>query len=774
MGRPKTFLNWIFSKNKKPYYIDTNGIVLEGDVNTHLKPDGQPAHLQAAPIGWKGTEVKYGRNTTYWGIFRDFTNTLSFGLDGAKIIRNLIWTGGFEAVAYFALHKKDLYLWPLTYKPWYIGEIDLSKFKQNKDSVEVTVLDGGVAKWLKAFENTTFELPIAADPQRKTLFLDGFPFVNKLEYTIYDGQQFNGANESQIGAGLVVQEGTTQGVIAQDELYDQFGIVIPGNENWLFESVTKSVIFNPSGQLSVDMGASRSFPLFIRKLKIVNGVSVASTYYPFSTGILAAGLQTVDFSLSIPVNPGERLYLVGQGIIGSPGIVFTIKTGIIKASYEVTFAATFCYGLTPKRVFELLTEKITQGKFYCSSKFLDSITDILYTSGPSLRNFTDNTTVIKISFTDFFKSLKGLDFVNKNGVGLSVEADKLVIEDLLHYFQSPVIMDLGEVNNMVIETAQDLIYNTIKVGYANQTYDKVNGLDEVNVTQQYTTDVLKVVKELDLIDPVRTDATGIEITRLDLYKKDSTDSKSDNDTFKINVTKGGTIIYHYGLFTVTVNNAIRFASPQLQLLNVGDSFQLTGTAIDGTYTVALTTYTVDGIIIIVDQVLVNGNYSGTISYVSATTYIPKRLTYSSISGIMQPAKKYNIELSSKTMLLNQSSFVHSFLENDGGKIHFQSGEKNSEMSRTYLSGETITEKADITVGNLTPKLFLPYYVSIDVEVPLTFRQLMDTNPYGQISWTYKGLKMYGYLFDGSIRPATNEHLKFKVLLSPNNDLTKLI
>ena len=52
----KTFISWLFNKDKKPLYVD--GIIREADKDTFLKPDGQPAHLQYSPDGWRDVLVK--------------------------------------------------------------------------------------------------------------------------------------------------------------------------------------------------------------------------------------------------------------------------------------------------------------------------------------------------------------------------------------------------------------------------------------------------------------------------------------------------------------------------------------------------------------------------------------------------------------------------------------------------------------------------------------------------------------------------------------------
>ena len=124
----KSFIFWLFNKDKKPLYFDK--IVRES--NGILKPDGQPAHLEYAPDGWKDILVKYGRNIKYLGLFRDFTVPMNFKRDGARIVKDAMWKLGMEAVIYLGVSKLNRKVYPPKYEPWYSGELDFSKTREFK------------------------------------------------------------------------------------------------------------------------------------------------------------------------------------------------------------------------------------------------------------------------------------------------------------------------------------------------------------------------------------------------------------------------------------------------------------------------------------------------------------------------------------------------------------------------------------------------------------------------------------------------------------------
>lgn len=91
--------------------------------------------------------------------------------------------------------------------------------------------------------------------------------------------------------------------------------------------------------------------------------------------------------------------------------------------------------------------------------------------------------------------------------------------------------------NVEISVAKDLIFNSIKAGYPNQTYDEINGKEEINSQQNYVIDSVGIVRELDIMSTYRADAYGIEFLRINLDGKSTTDSDSDNDVFFVYVER---------------------------------------------------------------------------------------------------------------------------------------------------------------------------------------------------------------------------------------------
>ena len=155
-----------------------------------------------------------------------------------------------------------------------------------------------------------------------------------------------------------------------------------------------------------------------------------------------------------------------------------------------------------------------------------------------------------------------------------------------------------------------------------------------------------------------------------------------------------------------------------------------------------------------------------------TYYNLKRETYTSISGLPDPDTTFNIRFSPKTLMFtHQRGFDSVFYGFENADLEFQTTEKNASLTRT-IGGTTIDEDSDFTItGN---PYFLPFYMEFDTQVPIDLATILgvDQNRCFQFEW--KGYTWEGFLIKAGIAPNDNKAQAFKVLLTPNNDLTKLI
>lgn len=535
----------IFDSEKKPLYLDANGNIQQGNAETLLQQDGvTPARLVHSPDGWKGTMIKYYRNINKWGLFRDMTVPMRFTADGAAILKYYMWYYGSEATLYLAVSRLDLLSHPDRYKKMYVSEINMSKFKQSRGGVLVEAMEGGMSKYLKAYENTKYEIPID-DSEAFYMRMDGVIFEYSRTYTIVDGQQAIDTDTYFMGVVETAKEGNTGGVQFKDINF-QSSSVYPNDQYVMRSSVARNARI--VGSITVQYHQDITI---IARAEVNDGATAGGTV---QTNLLnRAGttdeVHTENFDVTVSVPAGHRLHL--RHTMFNPvntGLHYTVLSGEIRIEYEYRKEETNVKCISAFRLLQLLVDKITDGKYTCSSDWLSTDTSIAITCGDALRGISGS--IIKTSFNDFFKAM------NRWGAGMAISNDVLIIEKLGSFFGSTVSIELGEISYLEVTVAEDLMFNSIKTGYEKQDYVDVNGRYEFNQGQEWTTPKKKDVKMHDLLSPYRADPVGIELTRINFENKTTTDSTGDNDTFMLHkvgtasgtVDVGGTIYQLYDLY----------------------------------------------------------------------------------------------------------------------------------------------------------------------------------------------------------------------------------
>ncbi len=763
----KTFLEYIFSENNRPLYVNEFGVVQEGDASTFLKPDGQPAYLKFSPQGWRDTLIKYGRNTKYWGVFRDFTVPMKFVGDGATIMRYLMWTHGLEYTSNLGILRLNRLAVPYHYEKYYLSELNLAKYKENLTGVTCEALEGGLLKYLKANENTTYEFKIQDDPFHVNAELDGREFDYNRVFEAVPDQEIRGTNNFYLGMVETSREGNVPDVQFQDIL-PQVGAVYP-NDAWVMSTDRGrdvrivgdvTIYFNksvtPILRIETNDGTTGGFPQY--NLVAGGGAQPAGSTKTY----------TFDITITLPANTKINVKVFG----GSPTDAttqFTVKSSKMTFDYVYRFVTSYAAGFYPDRLLELIVRKMTDGKYGAASTWLSGKRDLIITSGDALRRIPG--AVIKTSLAEFFQSMRTLpkDEAGESA-GLAVEDNVLRMERLGYFFREDLIIDLGEVKDPELSIAEDLLGNVVNVGQKPNEYTDVNGREEVNQGQQWTMPITKVIKEIDMVSPYRKDPLGIELLRINFEQKKTTDSSSDNDTFLLNTQAVSSTVEASLYFTAGTGMV---APAWLNIVPTG-VMRFTGTVSNnGDKTVATVTPQGDTqLVTFTTAVVSEAAVVATIDFLTNPVYKLNRPAYTVITGVSHPDSMFNVELSPKRSLLGSASLLHSMLPLlDTKVIKMASADKNRELY-TELAGVVVDEDADIVVADLTPAIFKPVFIGFTTEVPQTVLASIKLNPYGRVRFKVEGEVFHGFLFDGGIKPATHEAQKWQLLSVPENDFSK--
>jgi hypothetical protein len=482
-----------------------------------------PTPLPHTPDGWQEKSIKYSRSTHYLSQFRSFTTPLKYVKEAAYMVRDQLYRFGTERKLYQVIHRLDKSFgggW--LHKFFYKGELDLSQAEDSDTDISVNIMEGDLIKLFKAYETTEFEIDIdVADAV--TVKMDGHYLNEKHNFLIPAIDQ---SATHLFFTSFLNKEGTAFGVTS----YTVNG-GIPGNiadSKDYFFTVTQDIAgMHLTGHVKfICAGAPTHYQLMLR-------TNTGRNLIIWESDVTVGQTYTIDFDYVFDAFAGERFFLEGV----TPNALFFI------AQYEETqfaltfksrYKTTYVKGLRPAYVAQKLLDKITGGGYaFTSTHLTTEWENLLITSGDAIRGISGAK--LKISWSDFYDSYN----VPAN-LCSGIRNQVLFIEKKADAFQPTIQQAMGEVTDLVVSTAKDFQYNVVKVGYPNTDTEDVNGKDEFNVTQTYTSPITRVNKVLELISKVIASMYEIEIARISLDGKTTTDDNNDSKAFFLHVEKTAT------------------------------------------------------------------------------------------------------------------------------------------------------------------------------------------------------------------------------------------
>jgi len=158
----------------------------------------------------------------------------------------------------------------------------------------------------------------------------------------------------------------------------------------------------------------------------------------------------------------------------------------------------------------------------------------------------------------------------------------------------------------------------------------------------------------------------------------------------------------------------------------------------------------------------------------ATYYKLLRNVYDSVTGLIDPATAFNLELHPELCLQRHGNFIRSiFFWLDGTNLTRQTSDKNDKVV-IIKNGQTYVGKKDYLVGSFAPAIFIPLQFQIETPMPNDTIDVMDAGPNGTFIYTYNGLSYYGFPMELSIQPVDKPAQETIMLCSPLTNLNNLI
>lgn len=531
MPQGRKHIYFLMDSSSKSYYV-SNGIVLSAS---------SPKPLEFSPEGWKNITITNQRNQKYFALDRSFSVPLEFVKDGGQILKYLYYNRGIEEKVFLCIAKQVLYMdathygyyYTLTYK----GEIDFANFQHDGPKVTCNIMEGGPVKYIKARENTSYEIPV----EDILVKMDGVRLRQSANYLLTNGALTTDLDAHVPDMTLLGSE-QIQSIGAQSTVRTVINSIpdIYNSRQYFIKTgasstdVTIDYDFGITLTLASGIGAlfNTHFFLQVRLFDLAgNQIGVAQNMIDFNPvdPLLFYKHNTFTGSYTFNVPPNTEVYITTRVSLNEDFTSFTYDNdGEINVSYTYTHPTTYIKALRPLKLVQELITRLTDGQYSIASDTLEQYKNIVVTCGDAIRGIEGAK--IKTTLWNFFQS-----FNTVLGIGLGMIGPQLRIEHKDYWVDYTNPIDLGEVKNLKVSPATDYIYNNIKIGYAAQEYEDVNGRQEFNNTHEYNAPITRVTKTLDLISPYRADCYGIEFTRINLEGKSTTDDKADNDVFIIHI-----------------------------------------------------------------------------------------------------------------------------------------------------------------------------------------------------------------------------------------------
>jgi hypothetical protein len=542
MGQPKDEIYCITDDQGRSARVN-NGIV---EFVSTITP------LRVSPDGWQEKSIKYARNITNCGMWRTFTNPLKYVKDAALIVRDQFYRYGTERKLYQVIHRLDkTFLGGWIHKFFYRGELDLSQTEDSDTAVTVNIMEGDLIKLFKANENTVYELDIDV-PDAVNVKMDGTFLKGSKRFVVIDPEYAHGIGTDH--KEMMPMQGSEAGEGYNFNIFFKSEAASLTDANYSFiqgEDLSTSDKYN--GRTDKDINVSfhmegsiikDNFGIYGNRLgfDVILETNTGRVFTLFNLSHVFADnfLDAVPWKFSvdsteITLLAGEKFFIYQTATSFQSNnawhygddVLFDYKT---LDRYKITYTN----GLRPAYVAQKLLDKITGGGYTFTSTYLTTVWEnLLITSGDAIRGIPGAK--LKISWADFYESYN----VPCN-LCEGIRNQILFIEKKEDAFQPTIQQAMGEVKDLRVSTAKDFQYNVLKIGYPNTDTEDVNGRDEFNVTQTYTSPITRVNKSLDLISKVWASMFEIEIVRVKFVGKATTDDESDNRSFFLHVEKTAT------------------------------------------------------------------------------------------------------------------------------------------------------------------------------------------------------------------------------------------
>ena len=509
-----------------------------------FEKNGEKYECKYSPDEWNNNVLNWTRSLDNTETLIKYTTSFSFVKEDANYLRECYDADGVFAKVKFIVEQYDYN--EFTYKPYYSGDIDFYSYERSKHKVSIVTTDIGYRASVMANMDTTYEIT----PPASSIFVryDRLQLKNTISFSgdmdLTDVSSLASAMtplyivaDDMVGGGVTIQSVFDTAQNDLDNTQNDLWVLSANKPVYLNISVTfdftiKLLPRDQSGYLLFTM-------LKGKEVKYVESTELGSVSISKNQeyAYLKGSFRLQDYY----VNTNEKIYFMIRADKGGyrvDSVKSNTDTKVNIDYYDRAGQSKDIFGMRPSILLSELLNKATGGKYNAvKSNALSTgeINKMLVTSGDLIRGVADAK--IKTSLKDFFQAMKsmfGLSYTFRIIDGV----ETLEVEHVNYFYdRNTMITEVDDINDLSEKIKDNSIYNKLKIGYEDQTYDEVNGKKEFNTTLEFAIETDHEGKELNLISPYRADMYGIEFTLIDYEQKETTDAESDNDVFVIHASK---------------------------------------------------------------------------------------------------------------------------------------------------------------------------------------------------------------------------------------------
>ena len=725
MPTPDIFKMYLMKDASTYYYVDAAGNVQETATATPL---------EYTPDGWMDTELSWVRNMDYKGVFRSLKTEYKFVKDGAKILRKIYYEQGIEGICQLRIDIRKNTDW--TYEEFHKADINFKTAQDLDDYFNVSLDDDSVFSKLKSNANVDYEIPISWDDDPH-IELDGINLYGAYFFAPLDSQ-------------LIFPYGTRPIIDYLQE--GDFPVTAWGSQTEaLFIGVTGRDFIGASftsGMFDALAWLMKPYQDLELNCNIKQRVSVQTLGGSGATDILDVSVFVVTEDLLVhdiinlytspplPVSMSPTFFDINYT---SPNFTVPAKAQVYIIYRILTNSSTWnlrLYGNGDLAATELENRIIFNAKFRLALSYSTIIEYWDFFDRLSKKVLDTTSTVSYSNFLrsedDFEDNQPAYTFVTCGDALRGFQDDSVRIRttfnDMFEDASKRWMLGLGldATNRIILEKLDYFFDRTTLIADLGEVKDL-----ELSVAEEYFFNSLKVGMKKQQYDQLN-----------------GRDEFNQSTTFKlpfVRVVKNEdwTSNYRFDMYGIELYRANLSQKKTTDSESDNDTF------------------------------VIGGRIGGMHYKVSR----PNFLDGGSVSGVLDTVNSYQIGLSAARQMRRNYPLLASICHlRDAENITFQTTDKNPNLVSKYSTARpTITENANIAVSDLGDPLWLPIIAEFESEVPINLRTLLATNPYGYFQFKNKfGVTIKAFMIEAGMKPATNATYRWKMILTPDNDINDLI